>query len=1385
MTNYQLGLNITPDKIGYAIMDNRNNLLKPNGAKAGIGTRLFVPAETAEPTRLLRSARRTKRRRQWRLKYLNQEFKPELDKIDPAFLERLKDTWLSRSDDRRNRRQNLFSNVVSEAAFYKKYPTIYHLQLDLINHPEKKFDLEYIYLAVHTLIKKRGNFLSSTPVNSYEATKFDVTKAFDELNKLLKKIEYPFVELNTQYADSGNDILLNESLFKTNKIKKFQDLIIKKTKNKAEDTQSKKVTRQLLNALLNSQTRFDILLNQEIDDDPNWKFTLSDEDVDEKLSYIKQTLSDEQATLLNILVEWHNYLELHHILNGSSTIAEAMVNTYEQHGQDLKLLNKYRLTINDDAAKAIKNLYLSYANGRRNNKDVKKAIGAKSLGREDFYDKLSKIIKKQPENDLGKQILAEIELGTFLPKITDKRNSAIPYQLNALELNKILKNQGKYYPFLIKPNPSKNKLDQKNAPYKITQLLTFKVPYYIGPMFQDEKNPHARFAWVVRKADGPVTPWNFYEKIDQVKSANSFIKRSIGTDTYLINEPVLPKSSLYYDRYSVLNELNSIKINGNKLPITLKQAIYTNVFKKYKKVTVKKLKDYLIENHDFKTVQIRGLADPSTFNSSLNSYHVLKNILGSKVDSPEYVDDLEKIIEWSTIFEDRSIFEIKLSEVQWLTDLERKKLIAHRFTGWGNLSKKLLVNMTPIHSESLLDQLWNTKKTFIQIINKEAFKAAIDKENIKVSKTMRDEDLINDSYASPANKKALHQAIKVIEDVVKTTGAAPKIISLKFNREYRNDDGLNLTRQRQLIKQYSQIKDDVVSSELKKNLKKATHKRILSDKEYLYFKQLGRDLFDGMPLDFEKVNTYNLSHILPNSYISDNSLNNLALTKQINATKKGNKFANIFAQNQISNLGLMVRNFWDKLVDLRLISNSKFYALITDPDAVNKVSQTKLITHQLTENNKVIKLLATILQTKYPNTKIITVRNNNISQIRRSLNLLNLPAVNDYDIGLDAYISAVVGNYFYNIYPKLRPFFIYGEYFSFKNNEKESNNYKPSSFNLKSFNFLWKLLNGKSDEICTSGTNTPVFSRSNIINQLNRAYKFKYQNVSQETFIKHGALFDQTIYPTPAHDLKKRTKLIKTKNDKPVDLYGGYSSQKNMYFSLVRIEKKNGSFVNKIVGVPQIKAKDLNKINDIKEYQKKLYEILEPIVMTSEAGKKVKNIVDFKILKEKIPYRQVIEDEGIKYSLGSAKYMYNFKQLYLSQEVRQIIADYVEDPYFRQHDESPNDSTKNVSEKLDVVFNAILDQINSFFTLFNKAKVKEKINNGSHKFYDLNIQDKILVIKNLLVACHANASAGYLKQINVNNTLVNTVVTLSDSAKFVYQSPSGIHETEKKIADLF
>ena len=44
----------------------------------------------------------------------------------------------------------------------------------------------------------------------------------------------------------------------------------------------------------------------------------------------------------------------------------------------------------------------------------------------------------------------------------------------------------------------------------------------------------------------------------------------------------------------VLNELNNVKLNGEAISPELKQKIYKDVFCRYRKVTQKKLKNYLI-----------------------------------------------------------------------------------------------------------------------------------------------------------------------------------------------------------------------------------------------------------------------------------------------------------------------------------------------------------------------------------------------------------------------------------------------------------------------------------------------------------------------------------------------------------------------------------------------------------------------------------------------------------------------------------------------------------------------------------------------------------------------------------------------------------------------
>ena len=69
-----------------------------------------------------------------------------------------------------------------------------------------------------------------------------------------------------------------------------------------------------------------------------------------------------------------------------------------------------------------------------------------------------------------------------------------------------------------------------------------------------------------------------------------------GNCSYLFNEKVLPKNSLLYETFEVLNELNPLKINGEPISVELKQRIYEQLFLTGKKVTKKSLTKYLIEN---------------------------------------------------------------------------------------------------------------------------------------------------------------------------------------------------------------------------------------------------------------------------------------------------------------------------------------------------------------------------------------------------------------------------------------------------------------------------------------------------------------------------------------------------------------------------------------------------------------------------------------------------------------------------------------------------------------------------------------------------------------------------------------------------------------------
>ena len=70
---------------------------------------------------------------------------------------------------------------------------------------------------------------------------------------------------------------------------------------------------------------------------------------------------------------------------------------------------------------------------------------------------------------------------TFMPKQVEGDNRAIPYQLYYVELENILDNASKYFPFLLKKDT-----DGYSAKEKILSIMKFRIPYYVGPLNSQE-----------------------------------------------------------------------------------------------------------------------------------------------------------------------------------------------------------------------------------------------------------------------------------------------------------------------------------------------------------------------------------------------------------------------------------------------------------------------------------------------------------------------------------------------------------------------------------------------------------------------------------------------------------------------------------------------------------------------------------------------------------------------------------------------------------------------------------------------------------------------------------------------------------------------------------
>lgn len=1349
---YFIGLDIGTSSIGWVVVDENGKILRIKG-KTAIGARLFREGQTAEERRLYRTTRRRLNRRKWRLKLLDEIFDPYITPVDATFFARLKQSNLSPKDQNRDWTGSMLFPDRTDHKFHKDYPTIYHLRHKLMTE-DRKFDIREIYLAIHHIVKYRGNFLNSTPVSLFSVSDVKFGEQFDRLNELYAAVspDKPFA-INSDNSKAIENLLLDDETKKFDKQKQSAKLILSETSNKALDKENTKVATQISKAILGYKTQLDVLLKYDAVNSSAWKIELDDENIDDTLPGLLSQLDENRQEMVSIIQNLYAQVTLNQIVPNGMSLSESMIEKYNDHRDHLKLLKQLEDKIDDPKKK--KGLEAAY--------DAYVGKNMKVANQDVFY---ASVKKNLDDSDLAKQIAALIEAQKFMPKQRTSQNGVIPHQLHQLELDQIIENQSKYYPWLAAANPNPKRIHQ--AKYKLDELVAFRIPYYVGPLVtpeEQEKSASQVFAWMKRKQPGTITPWNFDQKVDRMASANRFIRRMTTKDTYLIGEDVLPDASLIYERYKVLNELNLVKANYHGLEPAQKQAVYRDLFENQKSISAENLQNYLVDHGYFTSKpKITGLSDPERFNSSLGTYIDFKEIFGDQVDNPDRQDDYEKIIEWSTVFEDRQIYEAKLRTLDWLTEDQIQALRVKRYNGWGQFSKKLLTGIVDENGKRIIDVLWDKNKNFMQIQSQESFAKRIHEANAKQIKVTGVEDILADAYTSPQNKKAIRQVIRVVEDIQKAMGGvAPTSVSIEFTRSKKQDPRRTLSRYQQLKKTFQNDAKEIVDSKLMNELENfSKSKKKLADRYYLYFSQNGIDVYSGKPIDIDNIFNYDIDHILPQAFIKDDSLDNRVLVGKAINNEKGAK-----VPLAMKKLGGKRSSLWEQLFDNHLISRQKLNNLRTDPDKMSPHTKHGFIHRQLVETGQVIKLVAQILSDKYQNsdTKIIEVPAKMNSQMRKNFKLIKNRDVNDYHHAVDAYLTAFVGQYLYKRYPKLRPYFVYGDFK--KVNEK--------SISSKNFNFLHDLMDGDSRQIVEPETGEVVLEREPAIAYMKRVYHFKFMLISQEVYTRRDAMFNQTIYP--AKEANRKT-LIQIKEDKATNLYGGYSGNVDAWMAIVKIPgKKIDKY--KVVGVPMRAVRNLdNALSTSKAaYDSELEKILAP---------KFTKVTHFQVILGKVMYRQLVIDGKKKFMIGSSAYPYNAKQLVLSDKSVQALA-------------SVNVDEQQESKQLISTYQEIVDKVDKYFELYDHRHFRQSLRDGIKQFRLLPNQNQFngqKLVKQgkretliaILQGLHANATMSNLKVLGISSPFgklqESTGIQLSAEAVICYQSPTGLFEHRVSLKDL-
>lgn len=1235
LKNYSIGLDIGDTGVGWAVISDDFGVVEKSGKRLigtrlfDIGN----SAKNRRLQRIARRRLERRRQRITLLRSLMADEINALDpsffqRLDMSFLKK-------GDEFGRRFTYNLFDGIgLTDKGFYKRFPTIYHLRNYLLETKEK-VDIRWIYLAFHHMIKYRGNFLMEGEAENIGGFKRGDMKelfaAIDEVAdtdfaELPEEIVFKAEAVLTDKSRTRKDRvktaaeILSSAGYKDNFKNLLNALLGMKFKLGLACFSDEEITGE-------DDKPAELSFNSENydEEEANYLDALGDNAIVlgrlRKLYYLlefSQILGTSDYISQAMLETHRNHAE-------DKKLVKRLLKKYVYDSSD-EGVKAYRdfFTAYPDEKNVV--CYANYIAKPAKVKEKNKPTTPEEL----IYKKIISLIEKyapevQPsENNEDTVAIATNykedpdylemvkihERRDLLPKLNAKRNGAIPNQMHLKEMNVILEKQGKYYPCL-----------SENAD-KIRNILTFVRPYYVGVLGKNSPNN-----WYKKEIDGVVTPWNFYEKIDTDYAEEQFISRLVGNCSVFPDEKVLPKQSFLYGEYMVLNELNKIKVDKKPIDIRIKQKLYNDLFKSpgaKASVTAKDIAEYLVNTgykEGLKAEDISGLTGENgrKMANVLKAYRAFTSALKGKFNESD-IPLYEKVVYTNTVFSDTKTREKRIKNLihgagkeNIYCETDIKNMAKLQFSGWGRFSEKVLSETKGFydnHEVSVIEMMYETNKNFMEICWDKAFgfkEQFFRYENKKLSDVKQIyNDLILPSYTSPAVKKATYETVKLIDEIKRIMGSDPHKIYVEttLGEDLKKKKKYTDTRAKQLKEAIDVILSEakgfnkstwekyVSEDQLKYVRKKLDDENIDLNKEryYLWFRQLSRSLYSGKVIDWEDIATNcEVDHLIPRSLIKDDSIENKVLVLKGENQNKGNDkvlpFETIKAMSP----------FWKVLRKAGLIGSKKFNNLMRTEWNENDIEG--FINRQLVETSQIIKEVQKILEQAYgepsltASEHVVTpVRAKLSDEFKKELGYFKIRELNNLHHAKDAYAAAVLGKFcdltvkqnigdFRNRLWDLKKALMRekGEEYS----DEREKNLHGIILDMMFFKF-------GSSTVTTCDRDGAVVETTRLSDNfgeivwdtetLNRVKKNIFDNrilftkkIEKEA---NGAFYDQN-----ARAVKDKPKIsLRYVNDNngnkiplPPEVYGGYSSQNDIYTVVVDYEitrNKKVSNEKLILGIP-------------------------------------------------------------------------------------------------------------------------------------------------------------------------------------------------------------------------